>query len=127
MISILKSLYLFKFKTFADAIIVFLDSKPEVLQALSQNLIFYPIKLHLDIHIESLKLIVPLLKSSKNALVFNVNNIEFKTSLEILNNYYTEDVSINQSKLSNRCRLPPILENHHLNVQSMVISRFGKL
>lgn len=105
---------------------MFLDSKPEAIQAFSQNLFLFPTKLHLDIQIDALKIIVPLLKSPKNALVFNCELLKFKTTLEFLNRYYEEkekSSEINPIKLSDRCHLAPIIENHNLFIQRMMVSR----
>ncbi len=114
-------------KTFIDIIVSYLDSKPDVKQAFSQNLFLFPTKLHLDISVDGLKIIVPLLKSPKNALVFDCEELKFKTTLEFLNNYYEEKVKhseINPVKLSHRCHLTPIIENHNIFIQSMTVSRY---
>ena len=115
------------FKTCADIIILFLDSKPEAQQVFSQNLFLFPNKLHLDIQIDGLNILIPLPKSPKNALVFNCDNLTFKTTMEFLNDYYEErekNIEINPIKLSDRCHLAPIIENHNLSIQSMIVSRY---
>ena len=77
---------------------------------------------------DGLNIIIPLPKSPKNALVFICDNLTFKTTLEFLNNYYEDkekSMDINPIKLSDRCHLAPIIENHNLFIQSMIVSRYS--
>ena len=120
-------LYFILFKSFIDIILACLSSNQETVEVFAQNCFLFFSKLSLDITIKGINIIIPLYNSPKNALIFNCESFEVRTKQEILSKYYEDkaarSLELNPKKLNDRCQLPPILENHHLIIRNIMITR----
>lgn len=101
------------------------EKQPELTVAKEEDLFSFLYKVKLDVTVDAPIIIVPHKSNDeKNALLLDCGQIKVLTTLEILDKYYEMiNIKIDEKKLNDRCKIPPVIEIQHVTLSDMTISR----
>ena len=79
-------------------------------------------RVKLDVTVNAPIIIIPDGSGDRNAILLDCGLIKVQTSLEILDKYYEMiNIKIDEKKLNDRCKIPPVIEIQHVTLSNMEI------